>query len=137
MEKKKIVVVTAIIENDNGDILLSQRYDPSFPDAHLKWDLPWWKNEFGENLEETILREVKEETWLDIAIQQMLPTHVFNLRETNKIHQHTLIFCFQAKKIWWEIYYNDPKIHTLKWVKKENIIEYDLLPGIQKLISFL
>lgn len=137
MEKKSIVVVTSIIKNEHWEILLSLRSDPKFPGAHLKRDLPWGKNEFWENLEETVIREVKEETWLDIDIQKMIPTHVFNLRKTEDVHQHTLVFCYKSKRIWWELSCNDPKIKELMRVNIKELSKYDLLVGVEKMLSFL
>lgn len=137
MEKKYIVVVTSLIENEEGEILLSQRNDPKFLDAHKKRDLPWGKNDFWESPEETIVREIKEETWLDVQIQEMIPTCVFNFRETEVVHQHTLVLCYKTKKIWWVLGTTDPKILDLKWVKKEEIRSYDLLRWVEQFLSFL
>ncbi len=137
MEKKSIVVVTSIIENEFWEVLLSQRLDPKFPDAHLKRDLPWGKNEFWEWLEDTILREIKEKTWLDVDIYEMLPIHIFNLWKTEEVHQHTLIFCYKSRKKWWNISLNDHKIQDLKWVKKEDLHKYDLLLWVEKMLSFM
>lgn len=51
----------AIIVNENGQILLQSRTDND------RWGLPGGCQELGERLEETIIREVKEETNLDIT----------------------------------------------------------------------
>lgn len=50
----------AIIENDKGEILLQSRADRD------KWGLPGGCQELGETFEDTIIREVKEETNLDV-----------------------------------------------------------------------
>ncbi|WP_224752581.1 NUDIX hydrolase [Metabacillus arenae] len=36
-----------------------------------KWSLPWGKVDPGENVEEAIIREVKEETGFDIIVQKL------------------------------------------------------------------
>lgn len=46
----------AIIVNDNGQILMQSRTD------NEKWGLPGGCQELGERFEDTIIREVKEET---------------------------------------------------------------------------
>ena len=51
----------AIIVNDMGQILLQSRTDND------KWGLPGGCQELGERFEDTIIREVKEETNLDIT----------------------------------------------------------------------
>ena len=68
MENKTKLVVLGLIKNDKNEYLLSQRYDLDVPEAHLKWDLVGGTNEFGEDLEETLYREVFEETGLKVKI---------------------------------------------------------------------
>lgn len=51
----------AIIVNDKGQILLQSRTD------NERWGLPGGCQELGERFEETVIREVKEETNLDIT----------------------------------------------------------------------
>lgn len=50
----------AIIENEKGEILLQRRSDNNL------WGIPGGCQELGESFEETIIREIKEETNLDI-----------------------------------------------------------------------
>ncbi|MDD5888837.1 MAG: NUDIX domain-containing protein [bacterium] len=51
----------AIIVNDRGQILLQSRADND------RWGLPGGCQELGERFEDTVIREVKEETNLDIT----------------------------------------------------------------------
>lgn len=51
----------AIIANEKGEILLQSRADND------RWGLPGGCQELGERFEETVIREVKEETNLDVA----------------------------------------------------------------------
>lgn len=55
----------AIIENENGEILLQSRADRD------KWGLPGGCQELGERFEDTILREIKEETNLDVLEEDL------------------------------------------------------------------
>ena len=50
----------AIIENEKGEILFQRRADNDL------WGIPGGCQELGESFEETIIREIKEETNLDI-----------------------------------------------------------------------
>ena len=51
----------AIIINSNGQILLQSRADRN------KWGIPGGCQELGERFEDTVIREVKEETNLDVT----------------------------------------------------------------------
>lgn len=55
----------AIIENDKGQILLQSRADRN------KWGLPGGCQEVGESFKETIIREIKEETNLDVKMSDL------------------------------------------------------------------
>lgn len=61
------IVVTggAIIRDDRGRILLQQRSD------YGDWGLPGGGMEPGERIEETMIREVKEETGLDVESYEL------------------------------------------------------------------
>lgn len=56
---------TAIIVNDKGQILLQSRADND------RWGLPGGCQELGERFEDTVIREVKEETNLDISEENL------------------------------------------------------------------
>lgn len=55
----------AIIENENGEILLQSRMDRD------QWGLPGGCQELGERFEDTILREIKEETNLEVKEEDL------------------------------------------------------------------
>ena len=54
-----------IIRNENGQILLQERTDRN------KWGLPGGCQELGETFEEVVIREVKEETNLDVREEDL------------------------------------------------------------------
>lgn len=55
----------AIIVNDKGQILLQSRADND------RWGLPGGCQELGERFEDTVIREVKEETNLDVSEENL------------------------------------------------------------------
>lgn len=59
--------VAAIVEFPNGSILLVKRSTPPFKDY---WALPGGKVNAGETVEHAIVREVKEETGLNVEIMK-------------------------------------------------------------------
>lgn len=56
---------TAIIINDKGQILLQSRADND------RWGLPGGCQELGEKFEDTVIREVKEKTNLDVSEENL------------------------------------------------------------------
>ena len=80
---QKIVAVSAVIVQD-GDVLLIQRgHEPALG----MWSLPGGSCESGETLEQALIREVKEETNLDVTVVtetfhqdiQLSPEHIYDL----------------------------------------------------------
>ena len=106
---------------------MSQRLDPKIPSAHLKWDVPRGTNEFGKSLKDTLAREVKEETWLNVNIISRLPECVSKEWCHEDYLQHTLVFCYYCRLIDGIIHLNDPKIRDLKWMLPNDAQKHDLL----------
>jgi ADP-ribose pyrophosphatase YjhB (NUDIX family) len=64
---RPVLTVDVIIRNSQGRILLIDRNT-----SPTGWALPGGKVEFGESLRDAARREIKEETGLDISIQEQL-----------------------------------------------------------------
>lgn len=135
MNKKQKIVILGIIENKEGNILVSQRSDPKIPAAHLKWDVPGGTNEFGESLKDTLIREILEETGYSVSILDLLPECVSKNWEHDDYLQHTLVFCYRCKLLSGEMRLKDPKIKVLKWVTPKTAQKLDLLPTTQVFID--
>jgi 8-oxo-dGTP diphosphatase len=59
--------VTAALISSQGRLLVAQR--PPWKKFGLQWEFPGGKVEPGEGLEESIIREIKEELCLDIRVR--------------------------------------------------------------------
>jgi len=66
------VIGAAIIWNESGQILIDRRL-PGGSSGGL-WEFPGGKLEPGETIEECVLREIKEELAIEIAIEQHFQT---------------------------------------------------------------
>ncbi len=61
-----VVAASAVVVNDQGEILLHRRSD------NAKWSVPGGAMELGESIAQAVVREVKEETGLDVEIERLV-----------------------------------------------------------------
>lgn len=137
MKQVTKVVVLGLVFNNRGEALLTQRHDPNIPDAHLLWDIPGGTNEFGESLEETVHREVQEETGISVVVGDMLPKSVAKTWDHKEYSQHTLIFCFKCSVQKESKRTDDPKILDVRWEKPDNLTSYQFLPTTKQFIDMM
>lgn len=96
----------AIIVNEDTHVLLCHRNDYDL------WNLPGGKVEIWESPWEAVIREVKEETGLDVEISQFLWLYY-------KPEKDDLVFQFVCKIVWWEIRLNEEANQILYFNKDE------------------
>ena len=60
-----IVAVGGIVEDDNGNILLVKTRNNG-------WDFPGGQVEVGENLPDALVREIKEESGIDVTVSKLI-----------------------------------------------------------------
>ena len=70
------VAAKAIVRRPDGRVLLIRRPDHARTDPGL-WDLPGGKMDDGETLEQVLVREVREETGLDVAVGEVVHISYF------------------------------------------------------------
>ncbi len=69
-------IVAAAVINNNGKYLITQRAgNDKLP---LKWEFPGGKVELDETPEECLIREIKEELNLDIIVEGIISTSIYN-----------------------------------------------------------
>jgi ADP-ribose pyrophosphatase YjhB (NUDIX family) len=66
----KTIICSWLLIDDKGRILLIKRKfnKNDFPNY---WSFPWWRQEKLEEINEVVIREVKEEVWLDFEIKEI------------------------------------------------------------------
>lgn len=89
------VVIGAVIKETRVLLTKRQEWDQSeFQKIrHLPWQIPGGGLEFGESVEECAIRELKEETGLDVEIIGLLPKVFHNVRGS----WHGLFTCFACR----------------------------------------
>ena len=75
METKMVVVVKAIIQLENKYLILER--DENDEHGASTWEFPGGKIEFGESLENALVREASEETGLWITVDKLLYATTF------------------------------------------------------------
>jgi ADP-ribose pyrophosphatase YjhB (NUDIX family) len=91
-EKEPRIVVAAIIRNGNKLLLVKEILES----GREYWIFPGGGVKFGENLEEAVKREIKEELGMEIEIEKLLTFKEAIFPEYN---YHTIIFFFLAKPL--------------------------------------
>lgn len=131
-----IGVSTPFYCNDGkGNFLLHKRSNKC-RDEHGKWDPGSGQLEFGQTIEESVLREVTEEYGCAGEIQEQLPAHSV-LREWQGKKTHWVAIPFFIKVDPREVRNNEPeKIDELGWFQLDGLPE-DLHTGFQFSLSLL
>lgn len=133
---KQITVVCGVLYH-NGSVLMAQRSEPEQPEAHLKWEFPGGKVDFGETAVQAVEREFREETGIDIAVKKLLPFSQTNYWDYEWGKQQTLCFAFLCELVKENDRPNDHHIEKIDWIPLEKIDMLDSLPGTKEVIVAL
>ena len=101
---------TAIIPFDENKILLIKRNTIPFKGY---WALPGGRMDPGETIEQTIVREVKEETGLDVAIVRKIGEYV-EKGFKDEVEYEYYPTCFLVKPVGGELKKQDNEILEIK-----------------------
>lgn len=112
------VATGAVVFNDDR-VLLVKRKDP--PSQNL-WAIPGGKVQPGETLEESVKREILEETGIVISVGEIV--HVFDMIERSSdgaVSVHYVIIDFNAEYCSGDLKPGDDALEV-RWVSKEEIV---------------
>lgn len=91
--KHPLLTVDAVITTFDGNIIFIRRKNPPYKGA---WAFPGGFVEYGETVEEAVIREVREETGVIIKINDLLGVYSDPGRDPRG---HMITVCFLANKI--------------------------------------
>lgn len=113
MEKETIkveVVAGVVIKKDNKYLLLQEKQ----PKAYMLWNFPAGRVDVGESLEETAIRETKEESGYDVELIREIK--IFHEKSTSVV-KHV----FEAKIIGGELKFPEDEMLDAKWFSFDEI----------------
>lgn len=122
---------SAIVTDEQGRILLVKRRDNTL------WALPGGGHDIGETIEQTAIREVKEETGLDVEITGITgvytnPAHVVAFTDGEVRQQFSL--CFTTTVLGGELAI-DHESTDIAWTTPADIDGLDMHPSMRLRIS--
>ena len=126
--KRPIVGVGAVIL-DEGKILLEKRKNAP---GKGKWSIPGGLVDLGESIEQAVIREVKEETGLDVYEPRLVDVvNYVSLGEQGAVRYHFVIVDYLVT-----VKEGKPKAasdaEALKWVPFNEVEEYDLTKSFRR-----
>jgi len=125
------LAVSAAIFRD-GRVLIVRR---ARPPAHGLYTLPGGGVELGETLEQAVIREVREETALDIA-----PVDLVGYRQAigrdgaGRVERHFVILPFAARFIGGEISLNE-ELAEAHWLAPADISRLQTTEGLAQIVA--
>ena len=118
---------TAIVADNHGRIALVKRKDNEL------WALPGGGMELGESIEQGAVREVKEETGLDVEVVGLVgvytnPQHVMAYDDGEVRQQFSL--CFTTKLLGGVLQFDDEST-DIAWVAEGDLAGYPMHPSMR------
>jgi 8-oxo-dGTP diphosphatase len=129
-EKRFGVTGKAVVLNAEGKILALHRTKTA-PTGQLQWDLPGGRLEFGEHPIDGLIREIREETGLEVAWPR--PYDVYAKTHPDG-HWVSIGYVTQAKTTDVQLSYEHDEF---KWVTKEEFLKLDVGPKIRQFLQNL
>ncbi|HEX59671.1 MAG TPA: NUDIX domain-containing protein [Methanomicrobia archaeon] len=116
-----MVAVGAVIKDRSGRILLVRHVPEHKSFWSGKWICPGGRLEFGESIEEGILREVAEETHLRIKLIRPLVPFERIVKEDGETKLHVIYIDYLAEVVGGELKPDDDVGEAI-WASKEEIL---------------
>jgi 8-oxo-dGTP diphosphatase len=127
-DKLTVRVVAGLLENEEGEVLITQRQPKSF--MPLKWEFPGGKVEPGENDSQALARELKEELGIDVEVGEHFMGVLHAYPDFN-IDFHV----YRCELLNGEI--QALAVHDFRWVDVDELDSYDFPPADQPTIEQL
>ena len=134
MNHIQIIVGLGILINEKDEILITQRYDPGNPKIHLKWQLPGGGVEFGETVEQAVIREMKEEVCVDVTLLGFPPVVGTSIWEYPGEKVQCFLIGYLCRADGQNITIGCTETSDFTWIRPDDIETYDCLPKAKEFI---
>jgi ADP-ribose pyrophosphatase YjhB (NUDIX family) len=115
-----MVAIGAVIEDDEGRILLVKHVPEKGGFWQGKWICPGGRLELGERMEEGVKREIMEETNLEISLTTPLIPSERIVKEDGKTTLHVIYIDFLARLVGGELRPGSD-VGEAMWVPREDL----------------
>lgn len=122
-----IVAVGGIVEDEQGNVLLVKTH-------HGGWVFPGGQVEVGENLMDALIREIKEESGIDVAVSKLIG--VYSNTGIHKFYDGVtdvptkLMLDYICKPVGGELAISEETSDS-RWVAKEKVLDLVTAPAIR------
>lgn len=122
-----VVAVTAFVLDDQGRVLLIQRSDNGL------WAIPGGAQDIGESIADTVVRETREETGIDVEVTGIIgvytnPHHVMAYDDGEVRQQFSL--CFRARPTGGELRTSSESTQV-RWVPQDELDTLAIHPSLR------
>lgn len=123
--------VVAVVRNGRGELLMIHRTDNNL------WALPGGGHDIGESISETVVREVREETGIEVRVVRLVgvytnPRHVMAY-DDGEVRQQFAI-CFTATPTGGELR-TSSESRQVRWVDPAELDKLEIHPSMRLRIS--
>lgn len=122
------LTVRGVIKNDSGEILIVRRHPKSRTDPEM-WELPGGKVEKGEHFADALVREIKEETNLDVNVGDFCEAV-----QNDYMHKRTVQLMMYLDDVRGDVKISEE--HTeFMWSAVEKMKELEISTSLRKLLE--
>ncbi|MEV0187211.1 NUDIX domain-containing protein [Kitasatospora purpeofusca] len=123
--------VTAVVTDGAGRLLLIHKTDNNL------WALPGGGHDIGESIADTVVREVREETGIDVEVDSVVglytdPGHVMEYDDGEVRQQFSI--CFRARPVGGELR-TSSESKEVRWVDPADLDDLDIHPSMRLRIT--